>query len=268
MVENEKDVFVDTISKATDLSDHLQDLTDYLKRFTNASAVYIGKLVAPKKRIRDDDDDTAHIDNDGDKIIHFSHSNEEHAFIVDTTLSKDNGLTFDVFKAKEVPEPVEGEEVKEKADEDPDHILIKEVVREPRIHFFTVPRLGSYLAIKLEYKSCLSVEAYNAGIQDAMSVRERLVQQEEERRNHDEAERDRKEECEANDQVYERREFEGPDIKPKPFQTHNIQYVVCINTLGQDREFTAEQIRLALDTVKFYRDEWERIERNNISRDI
>ena len=52
----------------------------------------------------------------------------------------------------------------EEVNEDPEHLLIKEVVREPRIHFFTVPRLGSYLAIKLEYKSCLSVEAYNAGI--------------------------------------------------------------------------------------------------------
>ena len=131
-----------------------------------------------------------------------------------------------------------------------------------------MPRLGSYLAIKLEYKSCLSVEAYNAGIQDNFSVRERLVQQEEERRNHDDAERDRKEECEANDQPYEYKAFDGPEIKAKPFTTHNIQYVICLNTMGQDREFTPEQIRLALDTVKQYRDDWERIERENLSRDI
>lgn len=44
--------------------------------------------------------------------------------------------------------------------------------------------------------------------------------------------------------------------------------MICLNTLGQDREFTPDQIRLALDTVKNYRDEWERIERNNLSRDI
>ena len=78
MIESEKTVFNDTISRASDLSDHLQDLTDYLKRFTGASAAYIGKLVSPKKKIKDDDDDTAHIDNEGEKIIHFSHSNEEH----------------------------------------------------------------------------------------------------------------------------------------------------------------------------------------------
>ena len=78
MIESEKTVFNDTISRASDLSDHLQDLTDYLKRFTGASAAYIGKLVSPKKKIKDDDDDTAHIDNEGEKIIHFTHSNEEH----------------------------------------------------------------------------------------------------------------------------------------------------------------------------------------------
>ena len=33
----------------------------------------------------------------------------------------------------------------------PKHILIPEVVREPRIHYYDVPKLGSYLTIKLEY---------------------------------------------------------------------------------------------------------------------
>ena len=43
----------------------------------------------------------------------------------------------------------------------PRHIFVKEVVREPRIHFYNVPRLGSYLAIKLEYSACLSEEAFD-----------------------------------------------------------------------------------------------------------
>lgn len=43
---------------------------------------------------------------------------------------------------------------------------------------------------------------------------------------------------------------------------------MCLNTLGQDREFTPEQIRYALDTVKLYRNEWERIEKANLRKDI
>ena len=38
--------------------------------------------------------------------------------------------------------------------------------------------------------------------------------------------------------------------------------------MGQDREFTEEEVRFALDTVKFYGDEWERIEKKNLKHDI
>lgn len=31
------------------------------------------------------------------------------------------------------------------------HMYVPEVVREPKMHFYRVPRLGSYLAIPLEY---------------------------------------------------------------------------------------------------------------------
>ena len=36
-----------------------------------------------------------------------------------------------------------------------------EVVRDPRVHFYKVPRLGSYMAIRLEYNSCLFEEAFD-----------------------------------------------------------------------------------------------------------
>lgn len=100
----------------------------------------------------------AHIDEAGDKVIHFSHANKQHEFLVDKVLAKGKGLTFDVFNDKT------DEEGKVIESEDLNHVYVKEVVREPRIHFFKVPKLGSYLAIRLDYKSCLSVEAYNDGI--------------------------------------------------------------------------------------------------------
>ena len=34
------------------------------------------------------------------------------------------------------------------------------------MHYFNVPRLGSYMAIKLEYDSCLSIEAFDAALSD------------------------------------------------------------------------------------------------------
>ena len=97
--------------------------------------------------------------------------------MVDSILNKDQGLTFDVFKDPEVEDT--GSQKKEEEEEDvPRHILIPEVVRDNRIHFYKVPRLGSYLAIKLEYRSCLSVASYDAGLKDYNTVKEKRAAQE------------------------------------------------------------------------------------------
>jgi hypothetical protein len=58
-----------TIGESRDLTDQLQDLADFLKDFTKSTACYIGKLVAPKKAIKEDDDDRAHVDPDAANII-------------------------------------------------------------------------------------------------------------------------------------------------------------------------------------------------------
>ena len=50
------------------------------------------------------------------------------------------------------------------------------------MHFFKVPRLGSYLAIRLEYESCLFEESLDAAIVDYIDVRARQKELEEERK--------------------------------------------------------------------------------------
>lgn len=140
--------------------------------------MYIGKLVAPKRAIREEDDDRAHIDEEASKIIHYMQATNGHEYMVDAILKQDQGLTFDVFN----DEPVA--EVEPQFDEDgnqlpapivdtniPKFIYVKEVVREPRLHFYKVPRLGSYLAIRLEYNSCLFEEALETAVHDYNEVR-------------------------------------------------------------------------------------------------
>jgi len=50
------------------------------------------------------------------------------------------------------------------------HLYVREVVREPRMHFQKVPRLGSYLAVPMVYNSCLSDEALEALVADSLNV--------------------------------------------------------------------------------------------------
>lgn len=53
----------------------------------------------------------------------------------------------------------------------PKSVYVKEVVREPRMYFFKVPKLGSYMAIKLEYNSCLFEGALITAVSDYSDVR-------------------------------------------------------------------------------------------------
>ena len=55
----------------------------------------------------------------------------------------------------------------------PKNVYVNEVVREPRMYFFKVPKLGSYLAIRLEYDSCLFEGALDAAVADYIDVRNR-----------------------------------------------------------------------------------------------
>lgn len=46
------------------MNDQLQDLVDFVKDNSKATAVYVGKLLTLNKPIKDDDDDVAHIDKE------------------------------------------------------------------------------------------------------------------------------------------------------------------------------------------------------------
>ena len=202
--------------------------------------------------------------------------------MIDKCLRSDQGLTFDVFKdleeekkeeaAEEAEENAEGQEEKKEAVEEkevfPRHIDVPEVVREPRMHFFRVPRLGSYCAIRLEYQSCLSVEAFDAGLQDMLSVFDRQKQRAEDIKAWEENQREMQEEAEAAGEAFtpEQKVFE--EIEMAPFKTEKVTYVVCLNTMGQDRRFTEEERKIALRTIQRFRNSWEAIEGNNLEKDI
>lgn len=56
------------------------------------------------------------------------------------------------------------------------HIIVPEVVKEPKMHYYRVPKLGSYLAIKLEYDSCLFEYAFDEAIENYNLVNEKNKQ--------------------------------------------------------------------------------------------
>ena len=60
---------------------------------------------------------------------------------------------------------------------------------------------------------------------------------------------------------------EWEEIVLDPFQSVEEKYVVCLDTMGQDREFTAEQKRFTLTTVQKYITIWEENVRKRLEKD-
>jgi hypothetical protein len=46
------------------------------------------------------------------------------------------------------------------------------------------------------------------------------------------------------------------------------KYVVCIDTMGQDRPLNVEEIERALQTIQKYSDCWSQLEKRNLKSDI
>jgi hypothetical protein len=64
----------------------------------------------------------------------------------------------------------------------PKNIFVPDVVREKDMFYYKFPRLGSYLAVKLEFNSCLSESAFDAAILNYNEVDRLNIELEEERK--------------------------------------------------------------------------------------
>jgi len=71
-----------------------------------------------------------------------------------------------------------------------------------------------------------------------------------------------------NGEPYERQSKNWEEFQYAPFKTRKSQFVVCLNTLGQDRQYTQDEIQFALKAVKNYRDTWEALEKRNLEHDV
>jgi hypothetical protein len=60
---------------------------------------------------------------------------------------------------------------------------------------------------------------------------------------------------------------EWAKIDEKAFLSKKKKYVVCVDTLGQDRELTEDQRRFVLKTIAQFKQIWEEKERENLRRD-
>jgi hypothetical protein len=129
------------------------------------------------RQIDDDAGEEDHIDTEAPLVLKFKHANKDHEdCMVGAVLTNDAGISHRLFAEGEeeaAEEEAEGSENGERPKVDKTDILnaskfkyVPEVVEEPAIKFWKVPRLGAFMAIPLVYKSCLLEGSLDKAIVD------------------------------------------------------------------------------------------------------
>lgn len=123
------------------------------------------------------------------------------------------------------------------------------------------------MAIPLIYKSCLSEAALDEAIVDWGEVSKKIEAQDAKKAEFEEEQAQIRDQKIAAGEEYEAPEEDWEDIQAKPFLNEEKKFVICIDTLGQDRELTDEQKRFALKTAQDFKDAWEKFENDKIASD-
>jgi len=100
------------------------------------------------------------------KYVGFS---DNQVFMDQQILQKDQGVTYDLFKEEVVEE---GEEKKPPRK----FIIVPEVVKEKRMHFFNIPRLGAYMCLKLEFSSYLNAHKFKNAILEKQNQQKKKIE--------------------------------------------------------------------------------------------
>jgi len=123
------------------------------------------------------------------------------------------------------------------------------------------------MAVPLVYNSCLSDEALDAMVADSITVYQQRDEQAKEREVFENEQQQRKESAQATGEPFEPEEKEWPEIPLQPPITSEVKFVVCLDTLGQDRGFTDDERRFVLRTVDYFKGAWEQSEMRALHSD-
>lgn len=108
----------------------------------------------------------------GVELVHWVASSKSDSVTVDKFVTEERGVTFDVFKEVEdpvVPVDTEGNPLPPMV---PKFVHIENVLREPRMKFFHVPKLGAYLTKGLKYNCFLHPDVFNDSNPETPNIKE------------------------------------------------------------------------------------------------
>lgn len=251
------------------------------------TAVYVGNLEYKKRQIdlERNDDEVAHLVLEEAKAIQYigyidGVPNSKIAQRAKKwVLHEGKGVTYKVFEAeaaqtdKQPDDPANGDE----NEKEPQlrSLYIADVVTEPNMHFFEIPRLGSYLAVPLIIKSYLNIESFDSAIvklkeyaeleADSLKKKEEAIADFEEK-----IQKARDAEEDDSDLLAQYEEYKNAWTPvEKPDIAHEVKkFVLACDSLGKDQELTPEIIAQVKALTLSFANKWTATERRYIEEDV
>ena len=302
-----------SITTCEDFEDHLNEICEKFKNIIGATGVYISKYDLKRKYPIDPDaDENGHIDPSNTKVLQYVNWCNDHSFLHHQFLSPSEGVTYKLIgKGEGDEEEGEGENPEEKKEEEEGdgddeekkekepkeevlkHLIIEEVVNEPKMKFFREPRLGCYYAIDIRYQSSMQYSSLLSAIENFKEYKvkkeeqdKRLAEKEEEEKQKAQEEgtqekneeKDKEKEEEEVEEEENKKEGDEEEIpteerdldKPvvlKDFEKVEQIYVLSIDTMGQEKVFNEEEKKYILDIAKLIKNSMENHEKALLEKD-
>ena len=310
----QKEDLEQSITTCEDFEDHLNEICEKFKNIIGATGVYVSKYDLKRKYPIDPEaDENGHIDPSNTKVLQYVNWCNDHAFLEHQFLPPGEGITYKLIgkgegdeeegeqenQEEKKEEPEEGdEEDGEKKEKEPKeeilkHIIVEEVVNEPKMKFFREPRLGCYYAIDIRYQGSMQYSSLVSAIENYQDYKvkkeeqdKRLAEKEEEEKQkaaeeaNQEKNEDKEKEKEEEEQEDTEEKKEGDeegipteekdDDKPvvlKDFDKVEQVYVLSIDTMGQEKVFNEEEKKYILDIAKLIRNSMENHEKELLEKD-
>uniref|UniRef100_K3WZC9 Uncharacterized protein n=1 Tax=Globisporangium ultimum (strain ATCC 200006 / CBS 805.95 / DAOM BR144) TaxID=431595 RepID=K3WZC9_GLOUD len=135
-----------------------QRFIEWLCASLNAEEAYIGRKCT---------------DQSGAGIVHWiASSRTPTSVMIDKFVAEERGVTFDVFKEIEDPAAPVDADGNPLPPSVPKYLHIENVLREPRMKFFHVPKLGAYLTKGLKFNSFLHPDVFNDANPETPNIKE------------------------------------------------------------------------------------------------
>jgi hypothetical protein len=144
------------------------------------------------------------------------------------------------------------------------YIYIPDVVNEPSMHYFEIPRLGSYLAIPMFIKNYLNVASFDDAVAKIQSYEEEVEESSKQRdlrakelEKLIETAREAEEDTEELLNEYRQVTSAWPAIEYPQFVHEVKKLVLCTDTLGFDREISPAKIEMIDQLARHFVSVWE-----------